>query len=128
MGANMTRVVSVGALTLPSLFIIVAMTSAFAQTKNLDQDKSGAMLFEATCKECHRSPRGLAKGRFSLTLWLYLQQHYSSSSASAQTLSAYLQSVDALRAKSPSAIPKSQLSVSGKAEPALRPPASVPAR
>lgn len=25
---------------------------------------------------CHRSARGLAKGRFSLTLYLSLQQHY----------------------------------------------------
>jgi hypothetical protein len=118
----------VDALMLSSLFVIVAMTSGFAQTQNLDQDKSGAMLFAATCKECHRSPRGLAKGRFSLTLSLFLRQHYSSSLASAQTLTAYLQSVDIPGAKSPSAIPKSQLSGAGRAEPALRPPASVPAK
>ena len=37
---------------------------------------SGAGLFADSCVTCHRSARGLAKGRFSLTLYLSLQQHY----------------------------------------------------
>src|SRR5262245_3039063 len=83
-----------------TLLIIVltsaALTPTNARAQNIDQDKdrSGPKLFAATCAECHRSARGLAKGRLSIMLHYYLQQHYTSSSATAQTLTAYLQSVD----------------------------------
>jgi mono/diheme cytochrome c family protein len=63
-------------------------------TENLDAGKSGAKLFADSCSACHRSPRGLAKGRFRLTLYLFLQQHYVSNSDSASALTSYLQSVD----------------------------------
>src|SRR5262249_52242 len=76
------------------LIAIMISLPASAEVENLDQDKNGPKLFATTCAECHRSARGLAKGRFSLTLWYYLQQHYTSSSATARTLTAYLQSVD----------------------------------
>ena len=74
----------------------VAMTPMVARAENIDQDKdkSGPKLFAASCADCHRSARGLAKGRLSIMLSYYLQQHYTSSSATAQTLTAYLQSVD----------------------------------
>src|SRR5215510_8899465 len=74
----------------------VALTPMTARAENIDQDKdkSGPKLFAATCAECHRSARGLAKGRLSIMLQYYLKQHYTSSSATAQTLTAYLQSVD----------------------------------
>src|SRR5437899_1841078 len=79
--------------------LIIAMTSLTptgARAENIDQDKdkSGPKLFAASCADCHRSARGLAKGRLSIMLWYYLQQHYTTSSATAQTLTAYLQSVD----------------------------------
>src|SRR5262252_1555092 len=74
----------------------VALTPTTARAENIDQDKdkSGPKLFAASCADCHRSARGLAKGRLSIMLSYYLQQHYTSSSATAQTLTAYLQSVD----------------------------------
>jgi hypothetical protein len=72
----------------------LAITHSSARAENLDQDKSGPKLFAATCADCHHSARGLAKGRLSFMLQYYLQQHYTSSSATAQTLTAYLQSVD----------------------------------
>ncbi|CAL77216.1 conserved hypothetical protein; putative Cytochrome c region [Bradyrhizobium sp. ORS 278] len=65
-----------------------------AAAENLDAGKSGARLFADSCTTCHRSARGLAKGRFRLTLYLFLQQHYTSSADSASALSTYLQSVD----------------------------------
>jgi hypothetical protein len=65
-----------------------------ARAENLDAGKSGARLFADSCAGCHRSARGLAKGRFRLTLYLFLQQHYTSSSDAASALSTYLQSVD----------------------------------
>src|SRR5262249_30018826 len=103
-------------------------------------------LFAATCTECHRSARGLAKGRLSVMLWYYLQQHYTSSSATAQTLTAYLQSVDTPPRSKPQPGSKSQPPLTqsattngsaprppvaqsaGSVFPAPRPPALVPGR
>jgi mono/diheme cytochrome c family protein len=129
---------------LPSLIVVVvALTGASARAQDLDHDKSGAKLFATTCADCHRSARGLAKGRFSWTLSYFLRQHYTSSAASAQSLADYLQSVDIPRAKPQVAARKSQppqppaKSASAPAlfspglnasEPLIRPPASVPGR
>jgi hypothetical protein len=111
---------------LPWLIIIWVLTSGLAQAQNLDQDKSGAQLFAATCAECHRNPRGLAKDRFSWTLSYFLRQHYTSSASSAQVLTAYLQSVEAPRAKPQPATRKSSPPGTGVSEQVLRPPAPVP--
>jgi mono/diheme cytochrome c family protein len=73
---------------------VLLLAGAAARAENLDAGKSGATLFAGSCATCHRSARGLAKGRFRLTLYLFLQQHYAASSDSASTLAAYLQSVD----------------------------------
>ncbi len=91
-----------------SLIIIVALISAAAWAQDLDRGKSGAKLFAANCANCHHSPRGLAKGRFSWTLSYFLRQHYTSGSVSAQELAAYLQSVDLPRAKAAPATRKSR--------------------
>ena len=66
-----------------ALGAICALTCGAAQAQNLDQGKSAAKLFADGCATCHRSSRGLAKGRFSLTLFLFLQKHYASNSSSA---------------------------------------------
>ena len=107
---------------------IVISPQANAQVQNLDQDKTAAKLFATTCVNCHRSARGLAKGRFSITLWYYLQQHYTSSSATARTLTAYLQSVDTPpRSKTRKSPPQPTKSAATSAS-AVRPPAPVPGR
>jgi len=71
-----------------------ALTATVASAQNLDAGKSPERLFADGCVTCHRSPRGLAKGRYSLTLSWFLRDHYSASSDSAKTLAAYLVSVD----------------------------------
>jgi len=117
------------AISHASAILIAIMTSlpASAQVQNLDQDKNGPKLFAASCADCHRSARGLAKGRFSLTLWYYLQQHYTSSSATARTLTAYLQSVDTPpRSKTGKSQPPTKSAATSAS--ALRPPASVSGR
>jgi hypothetical protein len=115
----------------------VALTPTNARAENIDQDKdkSGPKLFAATCADCHRSARGLAKGRLSIMLQYYLQQHYTSSSATAQTLTAYLQSLDTPpRSKSqpgksqPPATTRSAASATTTGLSVPRPPAQVPAR
>jgi mono/diheme cytochrome c family protein len=72
----------------------VVLTATLASAQNLDAGKSAEKLFADGCTACHRSPRGLAKGRYSLTLSWFLQDHYSSSSDTAKALAAYLVSVD----------------------------------
>jgi mono/diheme cytochrome c family protein len=107
-----------------SLIVIVAtLTSEPVRAENLDEGKSGATLFATTCASCHSSPRGLAKNRFSWTLSHFLGLHYTSNAASAQVLTAYLQSVDAPRGK-----PQPRLPVRSASAPSLRPPAPVSAR
>jgi hypothetical protein len=104
------------------LAAIVALGGSVAVAQNLDQGKPAPKLFAESCVTCHRSPRGLAKGRFHLTLYLFLQKHYSSSSSSAWALTSYLESIDSgkrVAAKRPAA---------STARSSLRPPAPVPAR
>jgi len=101
---------------------IVALGGSVAVAQNLDQGKPAPKLFAESCAACHRSPRGLAKGRFHLTLYLFLHKHYSSSSSSAWALTSYLESIDSGKraaAKKP---------VTSTARSSLRPPAPVPAR
>jgi mono/diheme cytochrome c family protein len=110
-----------------SLMMVTALMGGIAQPEDLDQGKSGAKLFAANCAHCHRSPRGLAKDRFSWTLSRFLQQHYTSGSASAEALTAFLQSVDTRPGSQPGVRNTRPLATS-KSQPAPRPPAPVPAR
>jgi len=71
-----------------------ALTVTVASAQNLDAGKPAAKLFADGCATCHRSPRGLAKGGFSLTLAWFLKDHYATSPDSAKALAAYLVSVD----------------------------------
>ena len=85
-------------LIVPAIIVAAAAvpTATAATAQNLDAGKPPAKLFADGCATCHRSPRGLAKGRFSLTLSWFLRDHYATSSDSAKALAAYLQSVDEL--------------------------------
>jgi mono/diheme cytochrome c family protein len=57
---------------------------------NIDQGKSASELFANYCVVCHKSTRGLANGRNSLTLSLFLREHYAASSQQAAALAAYV--------------------------------------
>ena len=72
----------------------VVLTAPLASAQNLDAGKSPEKLFADGCTACHRSPRGLAKGRMSWTLSWFLQDHYSAGPDTAKVLAGYLQSVD----------------------------------
>jgi mono/diheme cytochrome c family protein len=111
------------------LIIVIVLTCGLARAQDLDRGKSGAQLFAASCVTCHRSPSGLAKGRFSWTLSYFLQQHYTSNLAAAQTLTVYLQSVDVIRSKPQLAAQKRQATEENSvSEMPPRPPLPVPAR
>lgn len=92
-------------LALAAALLLIGISGARAE--NLDAGKSAPRLFADGCASCHRSARGLAKGRFRLTLYLFLQKHYTSSDDAASALSTYLQSVDA-PAAAPARRPPSQ--------------------
>jgi mono/diheme cytochrome c family protein len=121
-----------GALALAAIAVL-ASTAAFAQ-ENLDAGKSPQKLFSEGCATCHRSARGLAKGRFSFTLYLFLQKHYAANSSSAWALTSYLETVDAERrgVKRAAARPAPSSSASRSSDwsssSSPRPPASIPNR
>ncbi|MGO9702346.1 MAG: hypothetical protein ACLPX7_24145 [Xanthobacteraceae bacterium] len=72
------------------LVAVLAPAMAHAQT-NLDQGKSASQIFAAACAECHKAPRGLAKGRNSAALTDFLREHYTTSRDQAAALAAYVQ-------------------------------------
>lgn len=110
------------------IIAIVALAGGLASAQDLDQGKSGAQLFATNCVACHHSPKGLAQDSFSWTLSSFLQQHYTGSAASAQVLTAYLQSIDARRAKPQPAVHNSPAPKSSLSSAPPRPPATVPVR
>ena len=112
-----------------ALAAIAVLSGGKAEAQNLDQGKPAAKLFTDSCSACHHSARGLAKGRFSLTLFLFLQQHYVSNSSSAWALTSYLESVDTpQRHPSRRAAAKPQPAANSTSRSSLRPPLSVPVR
>jgi mono/diheme cytochrome c family protein len=114
-------------LVLLTLGATAVLNGEAAYAQNIDQGKPAPRLFSDSCAACHRSPRGLAKGRFRLPLFLFLQQHYAANSSSAWELTSYLESVDTPpqrgRPRATGAKSSSRASRSS-----FRPPAPVPNR
>jgi hypothetical protein len=109
--------------------VISVLIGGPAYAQNLDQGKSATRLFADGCAACHRSARGLARGRFSFTLFLFLQKHYASNSSSAWALTSYLESVDsAQRGRSRAAAAKPSPAAVRASRPSMRPPMPVPGR
>jgi len=68
---------------------IVMVPGARAQT-NIDRGKPPSELFANYCSVCHKTTRGLATGRNSLTLSMFLREHYATSREQAAALAAYV--------------------------------------
>jgi hypothetical protein len=110
-----------------SVGVISLLIGGPARAQNLDAGKSAPRLFADGCAACHRSARGLAKGRFSLTLYLFLQNHYASNSSSAWALTSYLESLDdAPRGRSRAAAAKPSPHGASTSRSSPRPPKPVP--
>jgi hypothetical protein len=110
-----------------ALGTVLVLIGGAVHAQNLDQGKSAAKLFADGCSSCHRNARGLAKGRFRLTLFLFLQDHYATSSSSAWALTSYLESLDgAPRGRSRNAAAKPSPAANSSSRSAARPPAPVP--
>jgi hypothetical protein len=113
---------------LVALGIVAVLTGTAATAQNLDQGKSAPKLFADGCAACHRSPRGLAKGRFKLTLYLFLKEHYASGPDSASALASYLESVDSNQRGPSRAAAKPPRSATGASRSSLQRPKPVPGR
>ena len=114
--------------SLLALAVMAVLTIPAADAQDLDQGKPAPKLFADSCATCHRSARGLAKGRFSLSLFMFLQQHYASNSSSAWALTSYMESVDSATRGPSRAAAKPSPSTTGTSGSALRPPMPVPGR
>ena len=113
----------------PVLGAVFLIMGAAAYAQNLDQGKSASQLFSDSCATCHRSARALAKGRFHLTLFLFLQKHYASDSGAAWQLTSYLESLEGpRRGRSKSAAANLPSSATSTPTTPLRPPLPVPQR
>jgi hypothetical protein len=77
----------IGAIAAAALAMVPA--TARAQV-NIDQGKSAAEIFSSVCAACHKTPRGLAVGKNSLTLSAFLREHYTASSDQASALAAFV--------------------------------------
>jgi hypothetical protein len=115
-----------GLLALGAIHMFIG-ANAFAQ--NLDQGKSAVRLFADSCVTCHRNARGLAKGRYRVTLFMFLQEHYASNSGTAWELASYLASVDTpQRGRSRTATANSSAPAGSTQKSSIRPPMPVPQR
>jgi hypothetical protein len=122
-GLRLPRLRWRGLLAVGAVWVLIG---GGAHAQNLDQGKPAPRLFADSCATCHRSPRGLAKGRFRLTLYLFLQQHYATNSSSAWALTSYLESVDGPKRGRPRAAAAAKPSSPNRASHSpIRPPAPV---
>jgi len=108
-----------------ALGALVMLIGSAANAQNLDEGKSPAALFANGCAACHKSPRSLARGRIRLQLFMFLKDHYSTSSNEAWALSAYLASAGETPRGPKSGAPKRHHAVRPNGDPVVRPPAAV---
>jgi hypothetical protein len=107
--------------------LLAVFLCAAVHAEDLDQGKTAQKRFADTCSACHKSARGLTK-RGYIPLYLFLKDHYATSSTSAWALTSYLESVeDASHGRSPKAANKAgKRAASNGTSGAPRPPEAVP--
>jgi hypothetical protein len=116
---------ALGLLTASGFLLGPTLLGSVAFAQNIDEGKSASQLFSGNCVTCHKSPNNLGKGRMTPTLFLFLQDHYTTSKSDAWSLSSYLASVDT-SGRSRGAKSSSSKSSSAKKRYPTRPPAPVP--
>jgi hypothetical protein len=117
-----------GVIALGTFLGVIAMLvgTAAARAQNLDEGKSPSALFANGCAACHKSPRGLARGRIRLQLFMFLKDHYATSSNEAWALSSYLDAAgEPPRGKPRTGAAKPPHGVRRDGDPVVRPPAPV---
>lgn len=75
----------------PAIALSIGLAPAIARAQtNIDQGKSPGEIFANDCATCHKSARGLAKGRGSSELASFLVEHYTSSKDQAAAMAAFV--------------------------------------
>jgi len=75
----------------PIIGLVALLCPAVAKAQtNLDQGKTPSQIFANACVECHKEPRGLAKGRSASALTEFLREHYTTNGQQAASLAAYV--------------------------------------
>ncbi len=99
---------------------------AHAQT-NIDQGKTPAQIFAQDCAACHKATRGLASGKNSLTLSLFLREHYTTSREQAAALAAYVLGAGGAQPAKPGQKPGQERAKNEESKTAAR-PSRLPAK
>jgi hypothetical protein len=75
----------------PIIGLVALLCPAVAKAQtNLDQGKTPSQIFANACVECHKEPRGLARGRSASALTEFLREHYTTNGQQAASLAAYV--------------------------------------
>lgn len=98
--------------------LIASLAGVAALAQNLDEGKSPAQLYAASCAECHRNPRDLTRAASSMNLESFLRQHYTISREDAAAMARYVLSMP--NAPGPAAQPRPPAPVRGQS-PAVEP-------
>jgi hypothetical protein len=72
---------------------IILVVCGPVRAEDLDAGKSGAKIFETDCSTCHRTPRGIARGKSARALADFLRAHYTTGRGPASSVAEYLVSV-----------------------------------
>ena len=70
--------------------VVAILPFAARAQVNIDAGKTAAEIYASDCATCHKTPRGLAAGKNSLTLTIFLREHYTASGDQAKALAAYV--------------------------------------
>jgi hypothetical protein len=80
----------VGRLT-PVVGLIAGLVPAVALAQtNIDEGKSPSQIFTSDCSVCHKTPKGLAKGRSAGGVAEFLRQHYTTGREQATALASFI--------------------------------------
>ncbi len=100
---------------------------AHAQT-NIDQGKTPAQIFAEDCAACHKTTRGLAAGKNSLSLGIFLREHYTASRAQAAALAAYVLGAGGAEPAKPGQKPGQERAKNEEPKPGVTRPGRPPAK
>lgn len=112
----------------PMIGLVAGLAPVVAQAQtNIDQGKSPSQIFADDCGVCHKSARGLAKGKNNVALASFLREHYTTSREQAAALAAYVLRAPPEEPKPPSSQQARQSAKPEKPEKQEKPEEGTPA-
>ena len=89
-----TRLMSSRGIRLAIGSLALCFASSAGAQGSLEQGKTAAQLYAANCASCHKSPQSVTKATGIFGLESFLRGHYTPSSQSAATITAYLNGLE----------------------------------